>query len=134
LPTVIGPLAFAQRHLGQRVTAPGGLGGQCVDLINVWLIEGRGQQPIHANAVDWVGVPLARHKWTPNGPVNHPPRSAIVVWGPAPEVGIGVFGHIALCLTSDPMTLLTLDSNWGAEIVTLQIHSYHGVLGWFAPG
>jgi CHAP domain-containing protein len=128
------PLAFAQRYLGQRVSAPGGLGGQCVDLVNVWLIEGRLQQPIHANAVDWAGVPLARHTWVPNGKVNFPTGTAIVVWGPAPEVGIGIYGHIALCLAADAMHLLTLDQNWGGEVVSMELHSYRGVLGWFKPG
>ncbi len=127
-------LAFAQRHLGQRVTAPGGLGGQCVDLADLWLIEGRGGQPVRLNAKDWVGARIPGLKFTANTATNVPPRGALVVWGPAPEVGIGEFGHIALNLTADAMVLCSCDQNWGAELVSLELHSYHGVLGWLAPG
>jgi hypothetical protein len=128
------PLAFANRHLGQRVTAPGGIGGQCVDLINVWLIDSRGLPAVRLNAVDWAGKKLPGLAWVANKPANVPPRGAIVVWGESADVGTGVDGHIAINLTADAMTLCTCDQNWGGEIVTLQLHSYHGVLGWHVPG
>lgn len=128
------PLAFAQRHLGQRVTAPGGLGGQCVDLVNVWLVESRGLAPVHRNAVDWASRRLTGLTWVANTPANVPPRGAIVVWGPAASIGVGAFGHIALNLTADAMNLATLDQNWGVELVTIELHRYIGVLGWHVPG
>src|SRR6267154_2672703 len=120
------PLAFAQRHLGQRLTAPGGLGGQCVDLVNVWLVESRNVTPIHRNAVNWAGVKLPGLNWIANTPTNVPPRGAIVVWGPAASIGVGEFGHIALALTADGMNLCSLDQNWGVELVTLELHRYIG--------
>jgi hypothetical protein len=93
-------LAFAQRHLGQRLQSQGGLGGQCVDLVNVWLWEAYSIQPIQQNAIDWRNVTVQRHRWIVNSPINVPPRGAIVVWGQAGVVGIGQFGHIALNLTA----------------------------------
>jgi len=128
------PLAFANRHIGQTVTAPGGIGGECVDLVNVWLVESRTLSPVHLNAVDWDRRKLPGLAWVENTPVNVPPRGAIVVWGPSPDVGIGQYGHIALVLTADGFTLCTLDQNWNGRIVTLQLHSYYGVRGWFVPG
>jgi hypothetical protein len=128
------PLSFANRYLGETVTAPGGIGGECVDLVNVWLIESRQLNPVRLNAADWAGKKLPGLVWIANTPVNVPPRGAVVVWHEADEVGIGPDGHIALTLTADSMTLCTLDQNWGGRVVTLQLHSYRGVVGWFVPG
>jgi hypothetical protein len=131
---LVTPLAFAQRQLGQTLTAPGGIGGECVDLVNVWLVQSRGLSPVHRNAVDWAGQRLPGLIWVKNTPANVPPRGAIVVWIESAEVGIGVFGHIALNLTADAMVLCTIDQNWAGRYATLQLHSYHGVLGWHVPG
>lgn len=128
------PLAFANRHLGQRVTAPEGLGGECVDLVNLWLVESRGLAVVHLNAVDWARTKLPGLVWVENAPTNVPPRGAIVVWGDDASIGTGIFGHIALNLTADGMQLCSLDQNWGAELVQLELHSYRGVLGWHVPG
>src|SRR5581483_9019661 len=105
-------LRFVSRHQGQRVTAPGGLGGQCVDLANLYLVDVWAKPEIHANAVDWQSARIQGMVWEPNAPANHPNRGDIVVWRQYAPHGIGIFGHIAVCLTADGMDLITFDQNW----------------------
>lgn len=126
---------WAQRQLGRLVTAPGGVGGQCVDLVNLYVMA-RGAPPLRRNAVDWA-LPgaLLRWSWEPNGPSNFPGAGAVVVWkGNVTAVGTGPYGHIAVVLAADAMTLLSLDQGWppGAP-VGLVWHSYRGVSGWWTP-
>jgi|SRR5579871_4584289 len=127
-------LAFVQLNLGIYVTAPGGDGGQCVDLANLFLIDVHGAPEIHANAIDWRQHTIGGMKWVANGPTNSPPAGAIVVWGPYAPWGIGPYGHIAVALIADGLSLITFDQNWpdGAPC-QLTLHDYGGVLGWFEP-
>lgn len=122
-------------HLGQVVTAPGGLGGQCVDWVNVYLHDVFGLSPIHANAVDFAHTPIPGWTWIANAPHNFPPMGAVVVWGPSHLAGTGLYGHVAVALMADVRYLLTLDQNWPqGSPVRLVAHTYDGVLGWWAPG
>lgn len=128
-------LTWARGLQGAHVAAPGGLGGQCVDLANLYLAH-LGYPAVRANAADWAGpgrVPGWR--WTANGPVNAPPAGALVVWrANVPAVGIGPFGHIAIALAADGDGLLTLDQGWppGAPVSAV-LHVYGGVAGWHTP-
>ena len=124
-------LAFVQAHLNQRVTAPGGIGGQCVDLANLYMQDVLQQPLVRLNAVDWRTAKISGMVWTPNSPVNSPPPDSIVIWGPNAAAGTGQYGHIAIALAADSMTLLTFDQDWpyGAPC-SLTLHTYDGVLGW----
>jgi len=127
-------LGLLQRCLGTIVQARGGLGGECVDWINVYLQSVLGQTGIQKNAVDWATVEVNGFTWTVNGATNYPHKGAIVVWGQNQVVGTGPNGHIALCIAADPMHLLAADQNWpdGAPVSIIE-HSYAGVLGWHEP-
>lgn len=127
-------LDFILNNLGHRLTAAGGLGGQCVDGVNVYLHDVFATGPIYANAVDWVHAALPGWAWVPNGPTNFPPYGAIVVWGPAPQVGVSVFGHVAVALRADAQVLLSVDQHWpeGAPL-SVVAHTYPGVRGWWVP-
>ena len=126
---------WASTCAGRRITAPGGLGGQCVDVANVYVLA-RGLQAVRANAVDWAAAGrLPRPwRWEPNGPSNAPPGGAVVVWGPWAAHGISVYGHIAVALAADGAALLSLDQDWppGAGCA-LVWHDYGGVRGWWVP-
>lgn len=126
--------AFINRTLRQRITAPGGLGGECVDLTNEYLRACYGAPHVFRNAVDWATVVLPGWRWEANGPTNVPPHGAIVVWQQAPVHGIGVYGHVAIAVDGDPMLFLSYDQNWpdGAPC-QFNEHDYVGVLGWHRP-
>lgn len=127
-------LGFLQLNLGRRLTAPGGLGGQCVDAVNLYLHDVYGLAPIRANAVDFEHVHIAGWQWVPNGPVNSPTIGAIVVWGPSGAVGVGPDGHVAVALVADSWVLVTVDQNWPeATPLRVVVHTYTGVKGWWAP-
>ncbi len=127
-------LSFVRLNRGRVVQAPGGLGGQCVDLTNLYLVDVWAKPEIHANAVDWPRAAIQGMTWEPNAPANSPPTGSIVIWGPYAPHGIGVFGHIAVALVADAMDLITFDQNWpdGAPC-QLTMHDYGGVIGWFRP-
>lgn len=130
-------VAWARGQVGQLLTAPGGAGGQCVDLANVYLLA-RGAAPVRRDAADWAVRPIGpRWQWVPNGPANAPGVGDIVVWkAEVPSEGIGPYGHIAVCMAADSMALLTLDQDWPeGSPVALVWHGYRGVVGWWhRPG
>lgn len=127
-------LELAASNLGWSVAAPGGLGGECVDLANLYLIRCLGLAPVRKNAVDWHGPALAGFKWTPNSPLNAPAFGDLVIWGEDARAGTGPNGHIAVCIASDNLHFVSVDQNWpdGAP-VALVVHHYAGVLGWQMP-
>lgn len=115
-----------------RVTAPGGLGGQCMDLVNDYLLSVRMVLALRCNAVDLPAHRPGRAGWTANGPLNFPSPGAIVVWGPSVTLRIGEFGHTAIAVLANPGQILSLDQNWPEGNVThLVTHQYHSVIGWW---
>lgn len=129
---MIGVLEFAAAHLGRRVAAPGGIGGQCVDLANLWLIS-TGGSAVRANAADWPRHAIPGWRWVGNAPANSPPAGAIVVWkANVPVLSVGPYAHIAVAIAADAWTLVTLDQDWPRDApVALVVHDYTGVAGWF---
>lgn len=127
-------VGWAHSVMNRHVTAPGGLGGQCVDLANVYLMEW-GLPPVRANAADWSALrSIGSPHWhfISNAPQNSPSPGDIVVWRETPLLAIGLNGHIAVAMSADPMSLLTLDQNWPTDApVSLVYHSYTGVSGWW---
>lgn len=128
-------LDFVGAHIGQRVTAPGGIGGECVDLANLFVLDLYNTPHVYRNAIDWARFDVPGFAFVPNGPVNMPTAGDLVVWGHDPGIGTGMFGHIAICLGASPMWMVTCDQNWpeGAH-VSLHLHNYEGVLGWLKHG
>lgn len=127
-------LDFVARYNGQFLTAPGGIGGQCVDLSNQYLIDVLSDQPVRANAIDWRLASIVGMRWVANTPTNAPPAGALVVWKEYAPHGIGQYGHIALALVSDTNHLITFDQDWPiGSPCALTLHDYGGVLGWHAP-
>jgi hypothetical protein len=128
------PLDFAWKHLGDVVVAPGGLGGECVDLANLWLLEAYGLPHVYANAVDWRDARIRGFTWIGNTPNNQPIPGSLVVWERSADWSIGPNGHIALCLSASRLYLCTLDQNWPDHAPTrLHLHDYSGVVGWQQP-
>jgi len=119
---------------GRRVTASGGIGGQCVDWANVYVMA-RGARPVRRDAAQWAWPgALAGWSWVENGPDNHPALGDVVVWRPnVPQLSIGPYGHVAVVVAADRMILLTMDQDWPVgSPVALTWHNYAGVAGWWA--
>jgi hypothetical protein len=126
-------LSFAVGVLGKRVTAEGGLGGECVDLANLYIADCYGLPHVWSDAIDWHRVRLPGFTWVPNSATNHPDAGSLVVWGQNKQAGTGKNGHIAICMYAEVMYLLTLDQNWSIEACTFNLHTYSGVMGWHSP-
>ena len=128
--------AFIARWLGFAcVVDPGGLGPQCVDLVNAWALV-RGRPRLAGNAAQLLALaPPALWLRTANTPTNVTPAGAVVVWhGNVQGQAIGPDGHTAIALLADVDWLITLDQNWaGKEYAAVVVHPYAGVAGWLTP-
>ena len=125
---------FCQQSYNRRVTSPGGLGGQCVDVPNSYLHLCYGQAHVFLNAADWAHTAIPGWTWVNNKPSNFPLPGAIVVWGPNSGHGIGTYGHVDIALWADALRLLGLDQDWPlGSLCTFVVHDYLGVLGWHTP-
>jgi hypothetical protein len=125
-------LSFIGQTLGRKVQSAGGLGGQCVDLVELWMVD-QGAARTFANAAQLLDV-APREQWsvTLNAPTNYPPPGAIVVWHQNQALGIPPEGHTSIALLADERQLLTLDQNWpdGSPVATVLHRNYAGVVGW----
>jgi hypothetical protein len=123
--------AFVATYQGKRVQAPGGLGGQCVDLSELWRLN-LGMPRVFRNAADFVALAIAGMVWIPNTPTNAPQPGDVVVWNrnaSMPE------GHIDVAVSGiTSMTFTGFDQNWPlGSVAHLQAHGYWDVAGWHHP-
>lgn len=121
--------------MGHRLDVDNAYGSQCMDLINAYLVNVLGLPRLGGNAVDVARLHPPGMRWVANGPSNAPAPGDLVVWrGDVPSKAIGPYGHIAICLAADSMSLLTCDQNWpNGSPVALVWHDYEGVAGWQHP-
>lgn len=129
---MIAPASFIGQLHGLRVTAPGALGGQCTDLVDLYLAACHGLPAVRANAIDWPSQSLSGFSWLVNTPTNFPDCGDIVVWGENALAGTGAYGHVAIAVLADTYELVTFDQNWPiGNPCDFVLHSYNGVMGWF---
>lgn len=116
---------------GRRVRAPGGDGGQCVDVVNLWCIQ-VGAAHIYANAVDMLRA-ASPADWSVvmNTPTNAPTPGDVIVWHANASQGVGIYGHCAVALVASTHALVVLEQDWpyGAPS-RWGSHPYDGVVGW----
>jgi len=131
---VVNVPSFVDRYNLTVVTAPGGLGGTCVDLANTYLLEVMHQPHIWADACQWKNATIKGMGWRDNHPTNYPSIGSLVVWCKNNNVAVGAAGHIALVIAADIMSLITFDQNWPpGSPCRLLVHSYSGIVGWHQP-
>lgn len=67
---------------------------------------------------------------------NYPPPGAIVVfheYEAMPE-GIGIAGHVDVCISANSSSFVGFDQNWGSPKCCRQVtHDYRAVTGWLIP-
>jgi CHAP domain len=124
---------FVAKYDGVRVTAPGGIGGQCVDLVNEYILEVFGFPHEWKNALDWFGTDTAHFDWIRNNPTDLsqiPPRGSIMVWGPGPQTGPNG-QHIDIVLSAGAQNFVGFDQNWPIGAYAHHVvHIYPGIVGW----
>jgi CHAP domain len=125
---------FASNYAGRSVVFPGGIGGQCMDLAEIYNRDCLGRPALGGNAIDQARRRLPGLIWIPNTASNWPQPGDLVIWNMAHAVNVGRYGHIAICLAADSWALITLDQNWptGAD-TAVRLHLYTGVAGWQHP-
>lgn len=128
-------MRFLHLQYGQRIKSPNGLGGQCVDLVELYCTAVLGVPEVPGNAIAFAGKKLPGFSWVANTRWNAPRQGDIPVWGPSPTIGTGAAGHVAIALIADGESLLTLDQNWpkGSPVAVVHHAGYDGVLGWQTP-
>jgi CHAP domain len=129
--------AFVARWNGKRIRSAGGLGGQCVDLVEQYAAELFTFRPLPGNAVDLFGKNTDEWTWTRNNPADPsqlPPHGAVMVWHGDSGIGTGGLGHTAVVLASDHSGFTSFDQNWpvGANAHEVR-HTYEGITGWGVP-
>jgi len=129
------PLGWLASVIGRAVDLDHAYGAQCVDLVNDWLVHGRGVSMVTGNAVDIMYQGIKGFQWIANGPTNAPTPGSVLVWhANVLAVGIGRYGHTAVAIAADSMHVLSLDQNWnGQPSAALVLHPYTGLAGWHQP-
>lgn len=109
--------------------------GQCTAVPHEW--EQRLGLPIvYGDAIDtYDNAPDSVYEKELNTATNVPRPGAILVYGKyAPYNISGQYGHTGVALAGcDSNTLVTLEQNWGEQVVRVHSRDYGGVIGWFYP-
>jgi hypothetical protein len=122
--------AFIGQWNGRYAQWAHGYGGQCVDIVELWL-QANGRPTFGGNAIDVASQRWSGATWTPNCPSCVPSAGDIVVWGS----GVGADGHVAVFIGGDSGSFNSFDQNWPiGSTCHVQHHTYNAVLGWQALG
>ncbi len=129
---------FVQKYTGKRVDANGNTPGegayaQCVDIVNIWLVEGLGEKPIlWTNATDFLNKTPSDCAMVLNTPSGIPAAGSVVVFhNDLPLYGLN--GHVAIIISADTEKMTVFEQNYPKEGTPCQIgtHTYTGCTGWF---
>src|SRR5579859_987414 len=74
-------LSFTLRYENALAIPPGGAGGSCVDLVNMYRAFCYGEPHVWSDAVGWAALSLPGWTWIANTASNFPAPGDIVVWG-----------------------------------------------------
>lgn len=122
--------AFIAEWNGRYAKWDRGYGGQCVDIVELWLQANGRPTWCCGNAIDVANLRWPGATWTPNCGPCVPSPGDIVVWGS----GVGPAGHVAVFIGGDANSFDSFDQNWpiGSLCHVQHDHTYNSVLGWQA--
>ena len=108
---------------------------QCFSVAQAWAKEYLGLHDFTgeyaAGIIDQGGSDFTRVDYAPG---QVPPPGAIVVFHEFPAQGIGVAGHVNVCISADPSSFVGFDQNWAPDPHCRQVtHDYQAVTGWLIP-
>lgn len=128
---------FITKWNGKYVDTDNAYGGQCMDLMHQWIVEGVGladQKILAAAAAKNVYTnfdSILGHEYfekIANTPAGIPQEGDIVFWGN------GTYGHVAIFIEGDSKMLKSFDQNYPTGTPChIQTHNYIGCLGWLHP-
>jgi hypothetical protein len=124
------PDQFFGKYDQKAIDFDGYYGFQCVDLYRQFVKECLGfpQSPevVGANEI-WTTYLKDKFERIDNSLTNCPIKGDILIW----SVGLGPYGHVAICKDGDPMSFTSFDQNWPVgSYCHFQLHNYNNVLGW----
>jgi hypothetical protein len=88
----------------------------------------------HCDGACWQGSGYSGWTWIPNGPSNFPSPGDLVCFRGGCH-NIGCHGHVDLCLSATPGSIISLANNWGCNLCCQVVtHTdYACVVGWQHP-
>lgn len=120
---------FIRKYRGKKVQAPGGLGGQCVDLVVLWMNK-QGLDRIWAHAVDFPKHATEDMPFIPNRAGNRPKPGDVMIWNG--RVGRG-YGHNSIFVRGTRNKFLSFDQNWPTgSPANLVSHGSQNLAGWLS--
>jgi len=126
---------FVSRWNGKYIDTDNAYGGQCMDEMHQWCLEGFGIQDLSVLA-----APCAKDVWNtfptikghelfeqiPNTPTGVPQEGDIMLWTS------GTYGHVATFVEGNVDSFRSFDQNYPTGTPChIQNHTYTGVAGWF---
>ena len=127
---MLSPDQFFGKYDGKGIDFDGYYGFQCQDLYRQFVKEcfGFPQSPSVNGAKDvWTTYLSNYFDRIENTLTAVPIKGDIVIWG----VGVGPYGHIAVCKDGTQQEFTSFDQNWPVgSLCHFQKHNYTNVLGW----
>jgi len=130
---------FIEKYNGGKWDFDGAYGSQCVDLFRFYNrdVLGISQPKSVVGAKDFWGNyardPIINNNFIKitNTPNAIPEKGNVVIWNE--KVGSG-FGHIAMAISGNINSFISLDQNWKGQGKTAKVaHNYNNIYGWFKP-
>ena len=130
---------FIEKYNGGKWDFDGAYGSQCVDLFRFYNrdVLGIPQPKSVVGAKDFWGNyardPIINNNFIKitNTPNAIPEKGNVVIWNE--KVGSG-FGHIAMAISGNINSFISLDQNWKGQGKTAKVaHNYNNIYGWFKP-
>lgn len=129
---------FIPTYEGKTVDTDGSFGGQCMDLMHIFIQDVLGlsltvlaapaAKDVYNNFANMNGA--TNFEKIANTPTGVPQKGDIMFWG----TGVGQYGHVAIFISGDINGFVSFDQNWGGVQKCLKInHSYNSVMGWLRP-
>ena len=128
--TMISPDQFFGKYDSKGIDFDLYYGFQCMDLYRQFVKECLGfpQSPPVNGAKDvWTTYLTEYFERILNTIDAIPQKGDIIIWG----VGVGPYGHIAVCKDGTQQEFTSFDQNWPVgSLCHFQKHNYNNVLGW----
>lgn len=127
--------AFIRKYQNKSVDFDKRYGPQCMDLFNYYLVDVyKIKEPIKEfpvmSAFQLFDMAKKKPKFQTqnNGLFDIAKPGDVIVWGQ----GVGVHGHVGICVKAGLMSLEVFEQNWnGVQRCVINKHNYKNIIGFF---